>query len=113
MLDRLLEYGGPPEHAVGAGSHGLGSEHREGSVNLAALLVVFALADQLQVDRGVAAFGPAFALGEQGPASGEHDDELGAVFSQEQRRQCAGGGREGRLVIEVERFEQAVAILLE
>ena len=97
--------------ALGVRGERLRAHAGQGAVDLAAALGVVALADQLEVDGQVAALGPAGPLGDEQPASGEHQGELGPVVGDEQRGQQPRRRRDRRLLVDLVRGEESPAVL--
>ena len=101
----------PPDLAVGVGRERSASRQVSARSTSPPALVVVALADQLQVDRQVAALGPAFPLGDQSQAAGQHQRKVGVVRCGEQRGDSAGGRGVLRGFVDVERLEQRLGVL--
>ena len=85
VLDRLVQDGVPPDVALGVGCERLGRQAGQGGVDLAALLVVVALADELEIYSEVAALGPTLTFSDQRDPSGENEGEGRCIFGNEER----------------------------
>ena len=102
MFDRFVEDGVPPDSAFGIRHQRIGSDAGQGPVELAALLLIIAINDQLHVDGQVTPLRPALPFCQQDPTPREYEGIARRIVLGEHQGEQLGHRADGMPVITVD-----------